>query len=200
MRAVRHDARPLPSAAARRDGVARGLAADGIVLARLVDPLLLHRSPEGGGPALLVDLEGADLRGDRRDRRRSHHVAAGAARRRTQLGLPLLLAARRDLHADGLVGRGLSRGSAGVARVAPAQRGRQPEPAPDHVWLVRRTAADRMGGAVAARLSGRRAGAHRQRRLRSTPARRVRRAHGRHLPCAQGRACSVASAWAQQQT
>jgi hypothetical protein len=38
--------------------------------------LLLHRSLEGAGTALLVDLEGPDLRGDRRDRRRAHHVTA----------------------------------------------------------------------------------------------------------------------------
>src|SRR5262245_54496134 len=142
MRAVRHDARSLPPAAARRDRLARGLAGDGIVLARLVGALLLHRSLEGGGPTLAADLEGVDLRADRRDRRRSHHVAARAARRRTQLGLPLLLAARCNLYADGLVGCGLSRGGAGVARVAPAQRGGKPEPAPDPVRPVGRAATD----------------------------------------------------------
>src|SRR5215472_2470046 len=47
-----------------------------------------------------------------------------------------------------------------------------------------------MGGAVATRLSRRRAGAHRQRRFRSTPARRVRRTHGRHLPGTKGCSCS----------
>ena len=43
--------------------------------------------------------QGADLRADRRHRRRADDVAARAARRRAQLGLPLLLAARRHLHA-----------------------------------------------------------------------------------------------------
>ena len=46
--------------------------------------------------ALAHHAEGADLRADRRHRRRADHLAAGAARRRAQLGLPLLLAARRD--------------------------------------------------------------------------------------------------------
>ena len=106
------------------------------------------------------------------------------------MGLPLLLAARRDLYADGADVRGLSRGSAGVARLAPTQRGRKPEPASDHVWLVGRTAAHRMGGAVATGLSRCRAGAHRQCRFQSAPARCVRRTHGRHLPSAQRRPCS----------
>ena len=42
--------------------------------------------------------EGLDLRADRRDRRRAHHVAARDARRGSQLGLSLLLAARRHAH------------------------------------------------------------------------------------------------------
>ena len=43
--------------------------------------------------------QGAHLPADGRDRRRSDDVAPGADRRRAQLGLPLLLAPRRDLHA-----------------------------------------------------------------------------------------------------
>ena len=42
--------------------------------------------------------EGAHLRAHRRDRGRAHDVAARADRRRAQLGLPLLLAARRHVH------------------------------------------------------------------------------------------------------
>src|SRR5215470_226843 len=133
MRAVRADARP----AAHNAGLARGLAGDAVVLARLVGPLLIYRSQEGGGTALVVDPESVNLRGDRRNRRRSHHVAAGAAWRPTQLGLSLLLAARCDLYAYGARFRRLSRGSAGLAGVAPTQCGRKPEPAPNHVWLVR---------------------------------------------------------------
>ena len=45
-------------------------------------------------------LEGAHLRADRGDRRRADDVAARSARGRAQLGLPLLLAARRHLDAQ----------------------------------------------------------------------------------------------------
>ena len=49
--------------------------------------------------AALVDhAQGAHLRADRRHRGRAHHLAARVDRRRAQLGLPLLLAARRDVH------------------------------------------------------------------------------------------------------
>ena len=46
--------------------------------------------------ALAAHAQGAHLRADRRHRRRADDLAARAARRRAQLGLPLLLAARRD--------------------------------------------------------------------------------------------------------
>ena len=51
------------------------------------------------GAALADHAEGAHLRADRRHRGRADHLAARAARRRAQLGLPLLLAAGRDAHA-----------------------------------------------------------------------------------------------------
>ena len=51
-----------------------------------------------GSPALAHHAEGADLRADRRHRGRGDDLAARAARRGAQLGLPLLLAARRHLH------------------------------------------------------------------------------------------------------
>src|SRR5262249_36594061 len=50
----------------------RGPAGNGIVLARLVGPLLVYWSQLGGGAALVVGHKGADLRGDWWDRRRSH--------------------------------------------------------------------------------------------------------------------------------
>ena len=62
--------------------------------------------------ALPDHAQGADLRADRRHRRRADHVAARAARRRAQLGLPLLLAARRDVHALRAAARRLHRGGA----------------------------------------------------------------------------------------
>src|SRR5262249_19939283 len=124
MRAVRANARPVALAAAHSAGLARGLAGNAVLLARLVGPLLIQRSQEGGGTALVVDLESVNLCGDRRNRRRSHYVAAGAAWRPTQLGLSLLLAARCDLDANGARFRRLPRGSAGVAGVAPRRAGR----------------------------------------------------------------------------
>ena len=60
-----------------------------------------------------------------RHRRRADHLAARAARRRAQLGLPLLLAARRDVHAAGAAARRLSRrgrarGATGCCAPSPA--------------------------------------------------------------------------------
>ena len=51
--------------------------------------------------ALGPDPEGPDVRADRRHGRGADHVAAGDARRRAQLGLPLHLDPRRHLHALG---------------------------------------------------------------------------------------------------
>ena len=48
-----------------------------------------------------ADAQGPDLRADRRDRRRRDDVAARDARRRAQLGLPLLLDPRLDVRALG---------------------------------------------------------------------------------------------------
>jgi hypothetical protein len=80
--------------------IGRGAAGDGIVLAQLVGPLQLHRRLAGTSPALLVDPEGPELRRERRHRGGAHHLAPRATGRPTQLGLSLLLAARRDLDAD----------------------------------------------------------------------------------------------------
>ena len=74
-----------------------------------------------------------------------------------------------------------------------------PEQVADHVRHRRRAAPDRMGGALAARLRGLRAGAHRQRGPRPAPARRVRRGDGRAAPGAPRRPCRPSEAgWALQ--
>src|ERR1700738_559433 len=135
MRPVRVDARSVSFADSLCDRLARGAAGNGIVLARLVGPLLPHGPLEGSGTAFVVDAKGPDLRGDRRHRRRPHHVATGAAWWGTQLGLPLLLAARRDLYADGTGVCRLPRRGAGVGAMAPAHRGGKAAPASDSVWL-----------------------------------------------------------------
>ena len=59
----------------------------------------VRRRVEGARPAVAHHPQGAHVRAHRRDRRRAHHVAAGVDRQRPQLGLPLLLAARRHVHA-----------------------------------------------------------------------------------------------------
>ena len=71
---------------------------------------------------------GAVLPAQRRDRRRRDHLAARGRRRRTQLGLPLLLGARRQLHHGGAVGRRLP------------GRGRRLLRVHDHRGRVRRSA------------------------------------------------------------
>ena len=74
----------------------------------------------------LHHAEGAHLRADRRDRRRADDVAPRGARRRPELGLPLLLAARRDAHAARVHPRRLHRrrrahGATGCCARSPAR-------------------------------------------------------------------------------
>ena len=137
-----------------------------------------YDGPRGATPvrALADHAQGADLRADRRHRRRADHLAARAARRRAQLGLPLLLAARRDVHALRAAAAPATRDEARAWRdwLLRAVAGR-PGAAADHVRPRRRAAADRARARLAARLRGLGAGAHRQRRRRPVPARRLRR-------------------------
>ncbi len=102
----------------------RGDQGDRELVAALGEAVHLRRWVEGRGDALAHHPQGADVRADRRDRRRADHVVARVDRQRPELGLPVLLAARRD--ADALVAhrRGLHRGGAGVARLAAARRSR----------------------------------------------------------------------------
>ena len=77
--------------------------------------------PRRGG-ALAHHAQGADLRADRWHRRRTDHVAPRGARRQPQLGLPLLLAARRHAHPRvAHAGRLLQRGH-GLARLVACGR------------------------------------------------------------------------------
>ena len=120
---ARHRGQPRPRAArarGRRAGVLRALlgrgarrarrqrggrGADGshdAVLARLARPGADPRpSLARSDPALGAHDQGPDVHADRRDGRRAHDLAAGDAGRRAQLGLPLHLDARHDLHAAG---------------------------------------------------------------------------------------------------
>ena len=76
--------------------------------------------------ALAAHAQGPHLRADRRDRRRRDDVAAGEDRRRTQLGLPVLLGPRRGADAERARRRRLRRGGRSVARLAAARRGGRP--------------------------------------------------------------------------
>src|SRR5512138_1960045 len=88
----------------------------------------------GRGAAFTPDAQGADLSADRRNRRGAHDVLAGEAGRYPQLGLPLLLAARRDADAAGADANGLLPRGGGMAALAAARRRRQPGADADHVW------------------------------------------------------------------
>ena len=73
--------------------IAKVMAGDSQVLARLVETLPGCRAGDGPGAALADHPEGTDLPADRRHRRRTHHLAARGTGRRPQLGLSLLLGA-----------------------------------------------------------------------------------------------------------
>ena len=103
------------------------------VLARMVGQVPARGSVVGRRAAFDDHAQGAHLRADRRHGRGPDHVAAGAARRRAQLGLSLLLAARRHAGPAGRHERRLLRRSPGVARMAVARGGRQSGPIADHV-------------------------------------------------------------------
>ena len=75
-------ARPVPGAGRRRAGAAR----DGAVLARLDAQLPLRRRLSGRGAHVADGAEGADVRADRRHRRRTDDVAARVDRRARATG------------------------------------------------------------------------------------------------------------------
>ena len=132
------------------------------------------------GVAVAAHAGVAHVRADRRDRRRGDDVAARVARRHAQLGLPVLLGARRDPHPRGVDRRAATatRRRAGVSGCcAPWPGG--PEDAADHVRRRRRAAPHRDRARLAARLRGLPTRAHRERRARAAAARRVRRARRR---------------------
>ena len=131
---VRAHVVPVARAGARPGRRARGAREDtDALVARLVGALALRRPPPRPRAAQPDHAEGADLRADRRDRRRADDLAARGDRRRAQLGLPLLLGARRDVHAPGAAARRLHRGGARLAGLAAARGRRPPGADADHV-------------------------------------------------------------------
>ena len=87
----------------------------------------------GAGPPFTDHAQGADVRADRRDRRGRHDVPPRAARKRSELGLPVLLAPRRDVHPVLPARRRLQGRGEEVARLAAAGRRGQARTAPDRL-------------------------------------------------------------------
>ena len=106
----------------------------------------------------------------------------GGARRRAQLGLPVLLAPRRDPHAGRHAPRRLQRRGTSLAPVAAPRGRRRPGRRPDHVRHRRRAPARGARARLAPGLRRIRAGARRERRVGATAARRLRRDDRRPVP------------------
>ena len=187
-RSLRADLRSVASARAEADRPRTGVAGYRGILDRLVQPLQLRGRTSRPGDALADHAEGADYRPDRRHRRRAHDLAAGAIRRHAQLGLSLLLAARRHLHAAGADELGLYRRGGCLAPLAVARGGGLAGQHADHVRHLGPAAPSGVGGVVAARLRRRAAGADRQRRARAIATRRLWRTDRRLPPVARGQA------------
>ena len=124
----------------------------GSVLASMERSVSRRRALDRSRETLTHHTEGFDLRADGRDRRRRHDLASRALGRRAELGLSLLLAARRHLHALGLDESRILRRSTGMAGLAGARCRRQPAPDPNHVWSGRRAMAAGIDRPLAARL------------------------------------------------
>ena len=125
---------PRARRAPQRPGGARAARLDPRVLARLAAPRRLPRPPLADPPAALgAGAEGPHLRPDRGDRRRPDHLAAGDPGRRAQLGLPLQLDPRLDLHASGRCTRSASTRRRATSCASSAGICREDPRAADHV-------------------------------------------------------------------
>ena len=151
---------------------------DGPVLAPLAGPGAPDPRPPlaRGDPALGADDQGPDLHADRGDRGGADHLAAGDARRRAQLGLPLHLDARHHVHPAGAApawtwtGRPTSSCSSSPTSSPTSDGGLQ-----IMYGIDGRRDLTEIAPRGPVRLRGRPAGADRQRRLRPAPERRLRR-------------------------
>ena len=151
------------------------------MVAPLVGSLYLRRRVPRGGPDLADRPQGLDLGDDRRADRRADDVVARRPRRRAQLGLSLLLVARRRADARGPADRRLRRGGAHLPRLPGTGRHRRPRRHPDHVRHRGRAPPDRVRARAPAGLRGRATDPRRQRSLRAVSARRLRRVGRRQL-------------------
>ena len=157
----------------RRPGTARR---DDALLARMAEPGAPDRPPLApGDPALRAGHQGPHLHAHRRHGRGGDDVAARDAGRRAQLGLPLHVDARLDVHPAGAA---LARPRLGGRRVHAVRRrpfGQRRRLAPDHVRDRRASRPDRDDARRPVRLRRRAPGARGQRRVRPAPERRLRR-------------------------
>src|SRR3546814_16744209 len=80
--------------------------------------LLLSWPPSGPRYPVAADTEGIDSYTHWRNCGSANSLAARAARRQSKLGLPLLLVARRDLHAAGDSAGGPQTGGRGMGALA----------------------------------------------------------------------------------
>ena len=126
-------------------------------------------------PTLGAGDQGPHLHADRRDGRRAHDVAARDARRRAELGLPLHLDARLDVHPAGAALAQPRLGGRRVHAVRRRPRSQRRRRAADHVRHRRPSRPDRVDARPSERVRRRPPGARRQRRLRPAPERRLRR-------------------------
>ena len=170
-----HLGRGLRGAAGRRRGGRADRRHDAL-LARLARPRADPRSPLARpDPALGAHDQGPHLHADRRDRGGAHDVAARDAGRRAQLGLPLHVDARHDVHAPGAALAQPRLGSRRVHAVRRRPRGDRGRLAADHVRDRRPARPDRDDARRPLGLRGGAPRADRQRRVRPAAERRVRR-------------------------
>ena len=149
------------------------------LVAQMGRAVQLRRALARPGGALADHAEGADPCGDGRDRGGADHLAARGDRRRPQLGLPLLLAARRDLHALRAAEVRLPRRGGGLAALAAQGGGGLARADAAALRHRRRAAAARARARLAPGLRRQPSGPHRQPGADPGAARRARRDDGR---------------------
>ena len=160
----------VDDATARLDATVR-FWRDWLARARICRPPMAR-----GDPALGAGDQGPDVHADRGDRRGVDHVAARDAGRRAQLGLPLHVDARLDVHAAGAAlcsastGRPTSSCSSSPISSPTSDGGLQIMYGIDGRRDLTESFREELSG-----YAGAQPGADRQRRLRSAPERRLRR-------------------------
>ena len=147
-------------------------------------------------PALRAGDQGPHLHADRRDGGGAHHLAARDPGRRAQLGLPLHVDPRLDVHAAGAALARPRLGGRRVHAVRRRPRAQRRRLAADHVRDRRPPRPHRDDARRPLRLRRRAPGARRQRRVRPAPERRLRRRAGldpaAHAPQPAAAAAAVA--------